>query len=188
MRIVLKNSKGNVIVEAECLHYTFDDYWDKLIMLEMTGPSQAVRAIWAAMAKKVKKDDTWAGKTDVYVEYLGTEYRVGMAPKPVRYTRFEKEDSLLMISSELNERNARYFLGEESLGDVPANFISAIKGHVDELPVLPEWGDKLWKLGMDNGAILPAKTFTDGRIINVFKVQGNDTWKRLIKENPTWLE
>lgn len=144
-------------------------YW-----LELVGPQQSCRALWANL---VKKRERRYESSNVVLSVGSTAYYL-YNDESARFHSLPTSAGLLIIANGLDKLHGRLLLGGDSTTPSPW-FQAALQRQVN-VPFLPEWQEKLWQKGIASG-MLHAPELQDGVTLWLFE-SSNDRWAKMITE------
>lgn len=150
MKAQLKTSKTDV--SSPVLVYVTSN--KRLILMEMQGPVEAMRAIWAHIVKNRQATTSHDPTVPTDVNIDGKKIMVD--PKD-RYRQVSEAGHLFIIHSGFLQTERKFIMGGTDTEPSPY-FFQFLQRQVPSLPFLEEWIPQLWRLGVANELILPCKT------------------------------
>lgn len=176
MYVTLLDSIGRKRFTAPCAAFVQHEQ-DGLILIELTGVTSAVEAMWAHIVKGRTERSLVA--TTLYFNVGSVSHNLRVIPQ-TSYKRATKERSRMIIQHEgLSRFNYDYLLG----GDVETPspwFYQALSVKLP-YPVLRHWAEPLWVHAVDGNLVVPVRTAYG---VSAWKLHATDYylngWQKLI--------
>lgn len=151
MYLVLTDSIGRKRFTVPCAAYVSHDE-DGLVLLEVTGTTTAMEAIWANIVK---------GRTVRYVVDTEITFNVGATSRRVRvhpqttYKRQSARSRMLLMHEGMSRYEYRYLIGG-TVEEPSPWFQQAVQLRLP-FPMLSHWTRDLWRYAVDDNLIMPIK-------------------------------
>ncbi len=126
---------------VECPAITQDEVYDGLIYLELRGPQEATRAMWAHLVRHRRERSVV--KTNVHINQGLRTFAVAVLPGRSKYHKRILGDRLIMINHRADKVQREFLL--EGTKDEPSPwFVVAVQQKID-VPFLSQWTKIVWQ-------------------------------------------
>lgn len=156
-----------------------------LILLELYGATEAMRAIFANIVKHRPKQTGY--DSSVMTEVVVNESKIKVIPTD-RYQTLTINGHLFIINAGLSAKDRHYIIDGDDVTPSPW-FFQLLQRQVPDVPILREWTDELWKLGIKHKLVKACDTHGGGgrmfwRINKSASWRGgpDKTWADCVKE------
>jgi len=175
-----KRSEKPQTVTAEAVTLAFDTQ-DVLAFVELSGPTSAIRAIWAELMRgRSRTASDVPDHTKIKFTYKGHDTVLKLAAK-TRYLTRNLGGNIIVMHPGFDVTKRTHMMGGD-LETPSLYFLDSFRHVCTTIPVLPEWSAELWRLGLEKEVIKPLISFGSYNFWYIVPGNRNDTWKEIVKE------
>ena len=175
-----KRAEKPQTVTAEAVTLAFDAR-DVLAFVELSGPTSAIRAIWAELMRgRSRTASDEPDFTKIKFTYKGQETVLKLAAK-TRYLTRNVDGNIVVIHPGFDVTKRTYIMGGDL--ETPSQyFLDSFRHVCTTIPVLPEWSAELWRLGLEKEVIKPLISFGSYNFWHIVPDDYKSTWTEIIKK------
>ena len=178
-----KRSEKPQTVTAEAVTLAFDTQ-DVLAFVELSGPTSAIRAIWAELMRgRSRTASDEPDHTKIKFTYKGHDTVLKLAAK-TRYLTRNLDGNIVVMHPGFDVTKRTHMMGGD-LETPSLYFLDSFRHVCTTIPVLPEWSAELWRLGLEKEVIKPLISFGSYNFWYIVPDVYKDVWKEIVKEVAT---
>lgn len=160
---------------------TIQNSREVLQMIELVGPTTAIRAIWADIVKG--RDGDFPVKTSTKIKVSGKWHNIYIIPG-TKYVQYSEKKILMIYHIDFTQDKRKAIFGG-NLEKPPIHFMEALTKNFPHIPFLiKKWEMELWKAMIDAQRVKPLKSYGPmmGWIIEPVARYNEDSAEDAIKE------
>lgn len=168
-----------------CTYVTDSSKHNTMVMLELYGATEAMRAIWANIVKHRPKQTGY--DSSVITEVVVGESKLKVIPTD-RYQTLMIDGHLFIAHAGLSVKDRQYIVEGDDKTPSPW-FFQLLQRQVPDVPILQEWTTALWVLGIQHKLVKACDVYGGGgrmfwRINKSASWRGgpDKTWAHCVKE------